>query len=143
LIVILHFDFLILNFLHRFNPEWALRLGLGLMYLYSGYDLFYNPQHWYGFMPKWLSRSITPIMSVESYLRLQGVGEFIIGLLFLAWFSGKLGVKIATVLATLEMALIVLVVGIDPITFRDIGLLGAASALLILSFQKNGESRQT
>ena len=82
-------------------------------------------------------------MSVESYLRLQGVGEFIIGLLFLAWFSGKLGVKIATVLATLEMALIVLVVGIDPITFRDIGLLGAASALLILSFQKNGESRQT
>jgi hypothetical protein len=33
------------------------------------------------------------------------------------------------------MALILLFVGIDPITFRDIGLLGAAIALFIMSFQ--------
>lgn len=130
-----------MNFLQKLNPVWSLRLGLGLMYLYSSYDLFYYPQHWYGFVPKWLSQAVIPIVSVESYLRLQGVAEFVIGLLFLAWFSGKLGVRIAAIAATLEMALILLFVGIDPITFRDIGLLGAAAAILILSFKENGISQ--
>ncbi|MBI2056222.1 MAG: hypothetical protein HYT37_02485 [Candidatus Sungbacteria bacterium] len=126
---------MIQNFIQKLNPMWTLRLGLGLMYLYSGYDLFYNPQHWYGFIPRWLSQFITPFMSIESYLRLQGTGEFIIGLLFLAWFSGTKGVRIAAALAVLEMAGILLFVGIDLITFRDIGLLGGAIALLIMSFQ--------
>lgn len=132
-----------MNFLQKFHPEWALRLGLGLMYLYSGYDLFYNPQHWYGFVPKWFSQAVTQAAPIEAYLRFQGIAEFIIGLLFLAWFSGRWGVRIATIAATLEMALILLFVGIDPITFRDIGLLGAAMALLIISFQKNGAVGQS
>ncbi len=118
------------------NPSWALRLGLGLMYIYSGYDLFYNPQHWYGFVPQWFSSGVTSLVSIEAYLRFQGVGEFIIGLLFLAWFSGAWGVRIASALAVLEMALIIIFVGIDPITFRDIGLLGAAIAILGISFQE-------
>lgn len=127
-----------MNWLQNFKPMWALRLGLGLMYLYSGYDLFYNPRHWYGFVPQWFSRLLGGELSViNAYLRLQGVGEFIIGLLFLAWFSGTRGVRIAAALAVFEMALILLFVGIDPITFRDIGLLGAAIALLIMSFQSS------
>lgn len=126
-----------MNWLKNFKPLWALRLGLGLMYLYSGYDLFYNPKHWYGFVPQWFSQTITQIGPIETYLRLQGLGEFVIGLLFLAWFFGMRGVRIAAALAVLEMALILLFVGIDPITFRDIGLLGAAIALLIMSFQSS------
>ena len=124
-----------MNFLSKLNPAWPLRLGLGFMYIYSGYDLFSNPQHWYGFVPQWLSQAATQIVSVEAYLRLQGMGEIILGLLFLAWFSGQWGVRIASILAALEMALILIFIGIDPITFRDIGLLGAALALLILSFR--------
>lgn len=127
-----------MNIFKKLNPEWSLRLGLGLMYLYSGYDLFYNPRHWYGFVPQWFSRLLGGELSViNAYLRLQGAGEFIIGLLFLAWFSGVRGVRIAAALAVLEMALILLFVGIDPITFRDIGLLGGAIALLIMSFQSS------
>lgn len=127
-----------MNFLQRIKPEWALRLGLGLMYLYSGYDLFYNPRHWYGFIPQWFSGLLGGELSViNAYLRLQGAGEFIIGLLFLAWFSGVRGVRLASALAALEMALILLFVGIDPITFRDIGLLGGAIAILIMSFQSS------
>lgn len=125
------------NFLQKIKPEWALRLSLGLMYIYSGFDLFYYPHHWYGFVPQWFSRMVTEIVSIEFYLRFQGIGEFVIGLLFLAWFSGKWGVQVASGLAALEMALILLFVGIDPITFRDIGLLGAALALLLLSIKNN------
>lgn len=74
---------------------------------------------------------------IEMYLRLQGIGEFIIGVLFLAWFLGKLGPRIAAILSVLEIASILLFVGIDLITFRDIGLLGAALALLTLLFSDN------
>lgn len=123
-------------FLQKFKPEWALRLGLGLMYIYSGFDLFYYPYHWYGFVPKWFSQIVNQVATVDAYLRLQGIGEFIIGLLFLAWFGGKWGVRIASALAALEMALIIIFVGIDPITFRDIGLLGAAVAIFVISFNK-------
>lgn len=104
------------------------------MYLYSGSDLFYYPQHWYGFIPHWFSQTVTTTVSIETYLRIQGAGEFIIGLLFLAWFSGIWGLRVASALAALETALVLLFVGIDPITFRDIGLLGASLALLIITF---------
>jgi|SRR3989338_2140096 len=125
-----------MDFLQKINPAWSLRLGLGLMYIYSGFDLFYYPYHWYGFVPQWFSQAVTSTVSIEIYLRLQGAGEFVMGLLFLAWFSGAWGLRIASILAVLEMTLILLFVGIDPITFRDIGLLGAALALLVLSWPK-------
>lgn len=131
-----------MNFIAKLNPVWVLRLGLGLMYLYSGYDLFANPQHWYGFVPKWLSQAVLAVGPIELYLKLQGIGELIIGLLFLAWFAGRWVVRVAAVLATIEMVLILIFVGIDPITFRDIGLLGAAAALLILSFESRTVENQ-
>ena len=124
-----------MNFLQKIRPEWSLRLGLGLMYIYSGYDLFTNPQHWYGFVPQWFSRAVTSIVPITTYLRLQGIGELVLGFLFLAWFLGRGSVRIAAAIATIEMGLILLFVGIDPITFRDIGLLGAALAILVLSWK--------
>lgn len=126
-----------MNFIQNLNPTWSLRLGFGLMYLYSGYDLFYHPSAWSWAIPQWFSGMIAPIISVEIYLRIQGVGEIVMALLFLAWFSGTRGVRIASALAVLEMAGILLFVGIDPITFRDIGLLGGAIALLIISFKES------
>lgn len=126
-----------MKFIQRINPQWALRLGLGLMYLYSGSDLFYNPQHWYGFAPQWFMDLVTSFVSMDTYLRIQGIGEFVLGLLFLAWFSGKWGVRIASLIATVELASILLFVGADLVTFRDIGLLGAALALLIVSLKSD------
>lgn len=122
-------------FLRKSNPEWPLRLGLGAMYLYSGYDLFVNPRHWYGFVPQWFSRAIVPEVfpSIDSYLKLQGAGEFLVGLVFLAWFLRRRWVRAAAFLAVVEMALILVFTGVDPITFRDIGLLGAAFALLVIT----------
>lgn len=129
-----------MNVIQKINPVWALRLGLGLMFLYSGSSLFYTPQQWYGFAPQWFSDAISSIIPFDFYLRVQGIGEFIIGLLMLSWFSGTLGVRIASALATIEMAGILLFTGVDLITFRDIGLLGAAIALAILVFQEEKRS---
>lgn len=128
-----------MKMISKINPAWILRITLGLMYIYSGYDLFANPQHWYGFVPQGFSRAIAPIISVDIYLRMQGIGEFIMGLLFLAWFGGKRGVLVASALASLEMILILIFVGVDPITFRDIGLLGAALALLVIEAKRDAK----
>ncbi len=125
-----------MNFLRKINPLWPLRLGLGLMFLYSGSSLFYTPSLWYGFAPSWFTDFVTKIISIDLYLRIQGVGEFIIGLLLLSWFAGKLGLRIGAIAATVELGLILFLVGIDPITFRDIGLFGAAVAFLILALRE-------
>lgn len=133
-----------MKYLQQMKPEWVLRLGIGLMYLYSGYDLFYNPRSWIWAVPSWFSHAITTLVPLEFYIRLQGAAEFIIGLLLLAWFSGKWGVRVAALLSSIEMAAILLFTGIDPITFRDIGVFSAALALLIIVFQKeNGATRQS
>lgn len=129
-----------MNFIYslanKIDPMWPLRLGIGLMYIYSGYDLFYHPKSWTWAVPQWFSQLVTPIISIENFLRFQGVVEFIMALLLLAWFSGKWSVRIVALFSTLEMAAILLFTGIDPITFRDIGLLGGALALLVLSFRE-------
>lgn len=116
--------------LQKMNPVWPLRLGLGLMYLYSGYDLIAYPHHWYGFLPRWFSLVVSSVLPLDQYLRLQGAGETILGILLLAWFLPPWMYRIAAAVAAAEMATILFFVGIDPITFRDIGLLGAAVALL-------------
>lgn len=128
-----------MNFIYtlanKINPLWPLRLGLGLMYIYSGYDLFYHPKSWLWAVPSWFTEIVSPIISIEAFIRFQGVIEFIVALLLLAWFLGRWGVRAAAMFSTLEMAAILLFSGIDAITFRDLGLLGGSTALLILSLR--------
>mgnify|MGYP001601086166 CR=1 len=129
-----------MNFVSKVKPEWPLRLGLGFMYIYSGYDLFYHPTSWYWAIPKWFSQIVTSIATLELYLQLQGVGEFIMGCLLLAWFLGRRWLQVVSVLAVIEFAGILIFTGIGPITFRDIGLLGAALALFIISLKSDFNS---
>jgi len=123
----------------KINPVWPLRLGLGLMYAYSGYSLIAYPTAWYWSLralPQSVQAFINNQVGTGIYLTGQGIGEIIIAFLFLAWFLPNGFVKLATGLAILEFVLIIIFVGIDPITFRDIGLLGAALSLWILLVRK-------
>lgn len=122
-------------FLSKINPEWPLRLGLGLMYLYSGYDIFYHPTSWYWAIPKWFSQIVTSISSLELYLQMQGFGEIVMGLLLLAWFLNRRLLHIVSGLAVIEFAGILVFTGLGPITFRDIGLLGGAISLFFITFR--------
>ena len=121
-----------INFFKKIPPEWTLRLGLGLMYLYSSYDIFFNTQQWKGYIPGWFFNAIIPIMTIDTYLKLQAIGEFAIALVLLAWFLPKRAVFIASFLAAFEILSILIFVGIDRTTFRDIGLLGAAVGLFLI-----------
>jgi hypothetical protein len=128
------------NFMQKLSSEWAVRLGLGLMYLYSGYDLFMNPKGWYWAVrpvPQAIQDILVNPIGIDNFLKIQGLGEIALAVAMLAWFFPRWVLKIAAVLSVIEMAAILLMTGIDAVTFRDIGLLGASNALLIMAYQKN------
>jgi len=127
----------------RIKPEWVLRIGLGVMYIYSGLNLFSNPDAWRGFIPAWFLSLWSDVGPIEIFLKLQGVGELVLGLLFLAWFSGKRGVFIASLFASLEIFSILIFVGVDLVTFRDIGVFAAAFSLLVLSWPEKNISQNS
>ena len=122
--------------------EWFLRLGLAGTYLYSGYDLFMHPSAWHWAirpLPEFI-QGIINSFGIDQYLRIQGASELFFALLFLLWFLPRPIVRIVTLLAALEMASILLFVGIGGDTFRDIGLLGAALALAAIPSKENNRS---
>ena len=121
-----------MDIFQRVGAQRFLRIGIGLMYLYSGFDLMLKPYHWYAFLPQWFSSFLRPLLAQETYLRMQGAAEIIIGIIFLAWFMPRYLVRAVAFLSAMEMALILIFVGVDPITFRDLGLLGASLAILSL-----------
>src|SRR3989344_5704038 len=122
-----------MNFIRKFTPIFWIRLGLGTMFAYSGLDIILHPKSW-----TWALRglpdaigSVINTIGHERYLMLQGGAELAMALAFLAWFLPMPIVRFAALFAAIEMAGILLFVGIDAQTFRDIGLLGAALALAV------------
>jgi hypothetical protein len=114
------------------SPTTPLRIGLGAMYLYSGIDLMRNPENWISFIPGWMMDIITSVSTLETFLRLQGAVELIFALSFLALFLPAGWVRIVAVFSALEILSILLLTGVDLITFRDFGILGASTALILL-----------
>ncbi|MBI3627885.1 MAG: hypothetical protein HY220_04070 [Candidatus Sungbacteria bacterium] len=119
--------------LKKINPEWVLRLSLGAMYVYSGFDLFVHPKSWTNFIPFWLKSAVAPLLTTASFVKIQGVGELLFALVLIIPFLPRRWVTMVATLSALEMAGILLLFGVDLITFRDIGLLGAAVSLVVLS----------
>lgn len=121
--------------LRKARPLHVLQLFMSLMYIYSGFDLIARPQSWELFVPEWLYQLLGQGAYVDLFLQFQGFGELVIALLFLPVFPGKRAVKLASCLTAIEMVLILVLIGIDHSTFRDIGLLGAALCLFIDSLK--------
>ena len=120
-----------MRFVEKVRPVHVLRAGLGLTFLYSGWDLIANPYNWYGFVPEWFAAMLVPVMPLETFLRVQGMGELVLAGTMIAWFLPRRMVQLAAALAVAHLCVIIITVGIDAVTFRDVGLLGAALALLI------------
>ncbi len=114
--------------------EPPLRLGCGLVNLYAGFFLLTDPVRYYKYVPDWLREIANTLASVDIYLRLQDIGELMIAACLLGWFMPRWCVRIAAMLFTTEMALILVFVGIDTVTFRNMGLVGAALSLLFSSY---------
>src|ERR1043166_7103329 len=120
----------------KIGTEWPIRVGCGFVNLYSGFFLLTDPQRYYKYVPGWLSSFANAIASLDAYLRLQGIGEMMIALGLLGWFFPRWCVRIAAILLTVEMTFILIFVGVDAVTFRNMGLVGAALALLSSSYEE-------
>ena len=118
------------------RTEWPLRLGCGFVNLYSGFFLLTDPIRYYKYVPGWLSHVANAVTSLDAYLRLQGIGEMMIAICLLGWFFPRWCVRVAAMLFTLQMTVILIFAGVDAVTFRNIGLVGAALALLISSYEE-------
>ena len=118
--------------LRKIKPAFFLRLGLGLMFVYSGLDLIRHPAAW-----DWAVRSLPDSaqtlvaeIGVKQFLFGQGLLELALAAIFLGWFWSRRLVRLAALVAAVELTAILWLVGVDLTTFRDVGLLGAALALV-------------
>ena len=110
------------------------------MYLYSGTDIIRHPTGWY-----WAVRQLPDVLEriyilpgINNVLFIQGIGEIFLAFLLLAWFLPRKFLQLAAAVSAVELASILLFVGVDSITFRDIGVLGAAVGLLLISLRERG-----
>ncbi|HBE89759.1 MAG: hypothetical protein A3E37_02475 [Candidatus Andersenbacteria bacterium RIFCSPHIGHO2_12_FULL_46_9] len=104
-------------------PYLFLRVGLGLTFLFIGVDILRHPTVWIGYVP----RETMLGLDSETMLRIGGFFDMIVGTLLII----KAWPRVAGALATLHLIGIFSLNGIDGVLARNIGLLGAAIAVLV------------
>lgn len=102
-----------------------LRVGLGLVFIGVGFYIFQDPQGW-GFMlqpwaAKIIGNSIIPAMLTTAVI------DIAIGILLIA----GVWVWLAALVGVLQLVVILITVGINSITIRDVGLLFAVFVLML------------
>lgn len=120
----------------KMKAKLFLRIGLGLTYIYSGIGLLRNPIDWAHFMPEWLMDLFGAPELALKFLQVQGIGELLLGLLILIWNPKPKIYFWLAAFGAVHVALILIFSGIDLVTFRDIGLLGAWLALAALTHEE-------
>ena len=123
----------------KLSPELSLRVGLGVMYLYSGIDIVRHPTAWFWavrpilkWFPVGMQTALGQPAFMKNFLMSQGAVEIIFAVILLAWFLPKKYVAGVAGLTALEMAAILFLIPIDAVTFRDFGLLGGGLALFLI-----------
>ncbi|HYC79493.1 MAG TPA: cytochrome c biogenesis protein CcdA, partial [Candidatus Binatia bacterium] len=110
-----------------------LRYGLALTYLFSGYDLIAHPRSWSSFVPYWME-SLLPV-DVLTYIQFQGAVEILLALAFISGFL----LRPAAFISAVEMVGILLLYGIDAVTFRDLAILGGSLAVFFATFSPSAQ----
>jgi len=106
-----------------------LRIGIVTTLFYAAIASFLNPLAWIGFIPSW----IEVIISREIFLSVYSAYEIILGI----WLLSNKKIFYASILSALTMFVIVVFnLGAFDIVFRDIAILFAAIALVVLSYRK-------
>ncbi|OGL66548.1 hypothetical protein A2856_02555 [Candidatus Uhrbacteria bacterium RIFCSPHIGHO2_01_FULL_63_20] len=100
-----------------------MRVAMGITFAWIGILIFKEPEFWGGFVQPWAA-GLLPVPLKEAMIG-TAVLDLAIGLLLLV----DAFVWIVALVATLHLGLVITVSGIDSVTVRDIGLLGAAIML--------------
>lgn len=96
--------------------------GLGIVFLWIGLNIFVHPDAWIGFVPQNPPGGI----SREVALKVFGVIDTTLGvLLIMRWWQ-----KLVAIVAAIHLLGILVTNGLDAVVIRDVGLLGAALALV-------------
>lgn len=105
-----------------------LRVGLGLVFLYAGTASLQDPTSWIGFVPQFVSL----IMPREVFLMLHAIFELALGIGLIAGIR----THVLSILAFFSLLSILILFGIDDVTFRDFGLAAMALALFVRTVYK-------
>jgi len=113
------------NIVRALDPAVLLRVGIGLTFLYAGAVALVDPATWISFVPAWFP--IPP----EIFITVYGACLTALAAVLIAgrWLP------VASLLAVLHLAALLLGYGIDDATFQSFGLMFAALALLVLSLR--------
>lgn len=111
-----------------------LRLGLAFVFLWFGIDKLINPEYWINaWIPLWFQGILTSFgVSNLNFIHINGIFEIIIGLGFLF----NLFVKLFAFLTILFFLFVIFSFGLNEVVVRDVGLIGAALALLFWNGRK-------
>lgn len=106
-----------------------LRVAIAITFLWIGILILQNPEGWGGMVFPWVANLLP---SVKAAMVGTAILDLAVGALLLVdvatWFAALLG--------SLHLLVVLAVTGINPITIRDIGLLGGTLALFLASLPK-------
>lgn len=112
---------------HRF-----LRIGLGIVFLWIGLDIFKHTDAWIGYVPAELPFGFDRLLAIK----INGAFDVIVGVcLILGWWP-----KVVAALAALHLIGILVDQGANQVIIRDVGLLGASLALLSWPKRRYGQN---
>lgn len=101
----------------------CLRLGLGIVFIWIGIDVWRYPEAWLGYVPADVG------FGVPRETALSAVSAFDVALGIVIMMN--VWTKLAGFVAAMHLLGVVAVNGIDAVLIRDVGLLGAALALAL------------
>ena len=104
-----------------------LRFTLGLTFIFVSVMIFQEPIVWAGFIDPWAVKLI-PI-SLTALMTFTAVLDLVIGLLLII----NRFVWVTALVSALHLLGVLIASVIDTVTVRDIGLLGAAAALMFMT----------
>lgn len=105
----------------------TLEISLGVTFLYTGYFILKDTKRWTEYIKPWAANLLPT--SRETAMKVTGLYDLFQGV----WLLSGLSPTYAAVFAAIHMITVLVVAGIDDVTYRDVGILGASLALLFLS----------
>jgi hypothetical protein len=114
--------------MNRNYSVWLLLAAFILVFGYFGIDKFVHPLLWTGYLPLWMHG----LLGMDKNIWIKIVGASEIGMALLLLIPHIYARLAGTILVILHLAAVLVQVGWNDIGVRDIGLMLAAGALLVL-----------
>jgi uncharacterized membrane protein len=114
--------------MNRNYSVWLLLAAFILVFGYFGIDKFVHPLLWTGYLPLWMHG----LLGMDKNIWIKIVGASEIGMALLLLIPHIYARLAGTIFVILHLAAVLVQVGWNDIGVRDIGLMLAAGALLVL-----------